>query len=480
MLRSGEGRSQYDDTGGAWQQSIGLNAFLGDDTSRFLVATTAAPTRLDSGGTTITDTPIAYTFDPRFSNNYMYLLGSGGRFYSVFSNSTLAVIRPQSTLTAINAPTGGMATGTDSGGNSYLFYGRDSRLGRWDFNTADSATHWNESTVLNSSPLHPMHKVFNTIWFGNKFTLGAIPLSSLLNDAGSIAAVVTAQVTIDNANSTITAIGDDGRYVIFASTVLEQDSDSTAQDARIFWYPAVGINWDWEVTIKGERAIRAIVRNSLGTFAIGEQSIYQLVFGQPAKLVRTFGTADAIHFDPLIDGAGRPNSATQFGDSLIFGQQGAVFGKRYPAEPVSFSHPLQGHNGNVSMIAPDFQKNKVFVGTDTNRLYNYDMTTAGNTANSYKTRWFDLGAQVSIMRMEIELPAGVAASDVCGVTVETPDGKTASFTLSQANLSSARRYYAKIPLKPTLIGAQVRITLTPSAGAPKLGSITLYGHANLE
>jgi hypothetical protein len=479
-LRTGEGRSQYDDTGGVWQQSIGLNAFLSDDNARFLCATTATPTQIDSIATYIQDTPIAYALDTRPNNAYMYVLGNSGRFYSILYGGTIATIRPQSTLTAVNYPTGGMAFGTDVNGTSYLFLCRGARLVRWDLNTADSATHWNESTVLNTADVHPMHKFSSTIYFGNGYSLGAIPLTSSLNDVGSIAAVNTSVVKIDNANLTITAIGDDGRYVVFAASLVQQNSFSAASDVRIFWYSGVGINWDWEVTIKGERSIRAIVQNSLGTFAIGEQNIWQLAFGQQAKLVRTFDTADAIHFDPSTESTFVANGAAQFGDALIFGQRGAVYGKRNPREPVTFSHPLQGHTGNIYMIAPDFLKSKIYVGTDNNKLWLYDMSTAGTTSNSWKTRWFDLKQQMSISRLEIEMPQGIGASDVLGVVVETPDGKTATASLSQTTMSASRRYYPKIPLKGNLIGAQVRFTFTPSAGSPKFGGVSLYGRPNTE
>jgi len=144
------------------------------------------------------------------------------------------------------------------------------------------------------------------------------------------------------------------------------------------------------------------------------------------------------------------------------------------------SHPLQGHTDNISMIEPNFVPDKIYVGTEDSKLWVYDMTTAGYTSNSQITRWFDLGQRCTISRVEVELPAGVAASDVLGLKVEVASGKSCTLSLSQTTLTSDRRTIAVFPLKPTLNGAQVRFTFTPSAGAPKFGAISLYGHPTRE
>src|SRR5262249_46853650 len=141
------------------------------------------------------------------------------------------------------------------------------------------------------------------------------------------------------------------------SRILDTTND-TAASTRVIWY-STGSNWDWEATFEGEVAIQAIIRNALGTFAIAEQGIYQLAFGQQPKLLRTFGSADSIVFGGYFTSSGaRPQCGAPFGDSLMFGERAAVFGKRSPNEPVTFSHPLYGHtdeggdSGIISLIAP--------------------------------------------------------------------------------------------------------------------------------
>lgn len=475
-LRSGIGRSQYDDTGALWQQAIGFNPFLIDDNSRFLGAITATPTRI--GSADFTDIPLAYT--PVFygSNAAMCILGSSGRFYIVFSDNTYVVVRPQSVLTALSNATGGMAPVIDSGGNSYVFACCRQDLVRWDLDTADSGTHWNVgNNGLTLSNHHPMKRVFNYTYFGNGNYLGRIDHTKLHNQATTLTNVDFTLINFGT-DQIVTTIGEDGRYTLIATSKSFDEATSATTDARIVWYPNIGVNWDWEVTLKGERAIRAIVRNALGTFAICEQNIYQLVFGEQPKLIRPFDILDAPGgaFNAIVTTVGpRANASAPYGNAMIFGKRGAVFGKRYPSEPLTFSHPLQGHTSTISMIAPDFVKDKIFVGTEDSKFWVYDMTSAGSTSNSQVTDWIDLGAQFLISALEIELPQGIGSSDVLGIKVEVRSGDSCTLSLSQTTVASRDRTNLRRPIKPTLKGSQVRFTFTPSAGSPKFGSLSLYG-----
>lgn len=480
-LRSGVARSQYDDTEGIWQQAIGLNAFLASDTARFLIAATAAPTRI--GASDFTDIPLAAAIVFYSGNAALCVLGSSGRFYLVFADNTYDIVRPQSVLTALTNPTGGMAPVTDSGGNSYLFLCLRQMLVRWDLNIADSATHWNDSSNgLSNTNHHPMHRVFDQTYFGNGRYLGSIPHGALQNQSTTLVNVQF-QLIDFGADQTVTAIGDDGRYAVVAMSRQFDETTSATTDARIVWYPNVGINWDWEVTLKGERAVRQIIRNALGTFAICEQNTYQLAFGAQPKLVRPYDVADSPGgaFNAIAQGVGpRANCAAPMGDSTIFGKRGAVFGKRYPTEKVTFSHPLQGHTSDISMIVPDFVKDKVFVGTEDSKFWVYDLTAAGATSGSWVTRWFDLKTPHLLTKIQMEMPQGIGASDVLGIKVEVPSGDSCTVSLSQSTISTKKRTNPWLTLKGNLQGSQVRFTFTPSAGTPKFGALSLYGKPTRE
>ncbi len=481
MLRSGVARSQHDSTEGIWQSAIGLNPFLEDDAARFLCATTASPTRI--GSADFTDIPIAYAIVFYSTNAAMAVLGASGRFYLVFSDGTYVVVRPQSILTALTNPTGGMVPVTDSGGNSYLFFACRQDLGRWNLNTADSAAHWNiNNNGLANTNHHPMKRVFDQVYFGNGRYLGTIPLTSLHNQATTFTNI-NFQLIDFGADQTVTAIGDDGRYALVAMSRQFDETTSAETEARIVWYPNVGINWDWEVTLKGERAVRSIIRNSLGTFAICERNTYQLAFGAQPKLVRNFSTSDSPGgaFNAISQGVGpRVNIAAPFGDAMVFGKRGAMFGKRFPTEGVTFSHPLQGHTSDISMVAPDFVKDKIFVGTEDSKFWSYDLTAAGASSNSYVTHWLDLGQRCSLGKLQVEMPAGIGASDTLGIKVEVPSGEYTTVTLSQALIAAKRRNDPMLLLKGNLQGSQVRLTFTPSAGTPKFSTLTLYGRPTAE
>jgi hypothetical protein len=472
FLRTGSARSEHDEKGGAWVDAIGLNPFIADDNYRFLLATTATPTRI--GSTEITDIPIAYATDHRNDANAMYILGGDGRFYRVLSGSdSVTVVRPQSTLTAITGPTGGMVGASDSGGNEYLFLCRATRLVRWNYDTGDSTSHWNESTAIEDTPFHPMLKLFDSIYFGNKYKLGRIPLDETLNDAGSLANVETEVCRIDNADMTITALGTDGRYLIFAANVLGQSSSIYTTEARVFWY-ATGSNWEYEATLKGERAIRAIIKTAIGTFAIGDQTIYELNFGLTPRLVHTFPSADNITYDAA-SGNFRANGAAPYGDSVIFGNRGAIFGKRFPTEPITFSHPLQGHTGNISMIAPDFVKPLIYVAGENDTLWKYDMSSAGSNATAYTTRWLDLNDEYNVMRLEIEMPEGIGASDSTSIVVVGANASSDTITISQNTIPAADRYFVRVNVPPAVRSSKIKLQVTQSAGTPKFGAIHVLG-----
>lgn len=473
FLRTGEARSRHDEQGGAWESAIGLNPFIPDDAYRFLLATTAPAERIGDG--TITDTPIAFARDPgsNTSGKIGYILGDDGRFYRKLTSGEIATIRPQSTLTAITNPRGGMAPVVDVNNNKYIFLARRDALVRWDLDDADDASHWNETNALHSCEHHPFRRLFDSTFFGNGYSLGRIPHDAALDDSG-LANVEFDALRVGDFLEFITALGDDGRYLLIGVSRNVDESLNPVTDARILWYSGVGPNWEWEVTLKGERAVRAIVRNALGVFAIGEQTIYQLSFGQPPKLVRTFPSADSISSTFLSTGQ-RANAAAPFGDSMLFGMRAAAFGKRFPSEHITFSHPIHGMTGNVSMIVPDFEKNIVLLGTDDDKLWEIDMTEPGASENTYRTRWIPLAQLSSIAYAEIDLPEGLGEEDAMTLTLEVPSGQTYPITLTQAAVNEDQRTLACIALDQALKGLKVRLSLTQSAGAPRMGGITLYG-----
>lgn len=481
-LRTGEARSKHDNDGGAWESALGLNPFLSNDAFRFLIATTAAPTRV--GEEEIEDIPIAFA-NPDLSNPTSgdgFLLGNAGKFYRVTPDDEVTVIRPQTTLTALTNPTGGMTTLKDADDNEYAFLATFDKLVRWDFDDEDSTDHWNEGNALHGAWQHPFHHLFDSEFFGNRNYLGRIPLDAVHDQSTTLSNVEFEALRVGDDGEVITAIGDDGRYLIAAiSRVLDATND-TANRTRLIWYSGVGDNWEWEATFEGEVAVQAIVRNALGVFAIAEQGIYQISFGQQPKLLRTFSSSDSILFGGYFTSSGaRPQCAAPFGDAVIFGQRAAVFGRRAPSEAVTFSHPLFGHtdeeedNGNISLIVPDFVKGKVHVGTNDGKFWVYDLTMAGSSSNENVTRWIDLNAEFTLMSVEIELPEGIGEEDVQTLKIEVPSGESVTVTISQDTVDERYRYRARLTLDPNLIGSRVRFTLTQSDGTPRLGGICLYG-----
>lgn len=354
-LRTGEARSKFDDQGGLWAQAIGLNAFISDDAYRFLLATTKAPTQ--RGADEITDIPIAYFRRPHTGQSqYTYIIGDTGRVYKLdTTDGTVTVIRPQNTLTALTGPMGS-ATQVIAG-DEFAIIPVSNKIVVWDYDEADDTSHWDDSTSgISASFATPFHHLFDSAFFGNGGFLGRIPLDKA--DKSSLLSSIEKESLNFHTGSSgqeVSALGDDGRYLIIGISVNVRDGDTTSSnEARLLWYSGVGPNWEWETTIPGERMIRAIVRTAIGVFAIGEQTIYQIAFGSVPKLVRTFSSDDAITFNGVTSpwSPGRGTLAAPFGDSFIFGKRGAIFGKRFPTEPVTLSHPLPSPGSDSASSRP--------------------------------------------------------------------------------------------------------------------------------
>lgn len=461
VLRSGRARSQFDDDGGIWDDATGINPYLDNASYRGVIAITAAPT--DITGSTVVDIPFAYAKDERGSTNFMYILGGSGHFYSVNVNKAVTDLRSG---TPITSPSNGMFIfqSRHASAAATMFYLRESHIGTWDL-SGTYATGWNDTAqAITSCAHHPTHKLFDTQFFGNKNALGRV-----YDDGTATPAYDTNALDFDK-QETITALGDDGRYLIIATGRLVNDSYNTKHGVRIAWY-LNGDSWEWETFIPNESAVRAIRRTPSGVYAICKNATYRIAYGLEPEPIATHPSDEAIPFDSL--NYGHVQAAAVLGDGVIFGAKGTAIAEPEPRANRIVYSPLQGHTGDISLLVPDFISGTMFVGTRSSKLYWYDLTAAGTSASQKTTRYIDLGGYYHIGRIDVTLPNGIGASDSMAFEIIGTDGSATARTITQANFGD--KGFVSIYLPAQVTTAKVKIGVTMSAGTPSFSALALYG-----
>lgn len=470
-LTSGRARGKHDLRGGVWDTAQGMNPGINDDTYRGLVAMTASPTNLT--GSVVEDTPIAYCIDRRNSTNNLYIMGDAGHFYNVDVNLTVTDLRDGANVIPSTTSNGMFLFQPRAATVSTLFYMRNSRIGSWDI-SGTYPTGWNDTLVtITDSKIHPVHRLFDTVYWGNKSTIGKT------YDDGSATPAHDTNVLDFDGREVVTALGDDGRYLIAATAQVTQDSYNTFHSVRLVWWAtnsANGSSWEWETLLPNETAVTKIIGTPLGVLAYTERACYQIAIGVRPKLVYTFDSDESVLFDPL--NYSFSDSAQPFSDGAIVGKKGTVFARPFPnAESPAIYNPIHGHTGNISLVVPDFKKDTLFFGTDSDRLYSINLAGAGADSNeTWTTRFFDLGAEYHLDRIDVSMPNAIGGSDAMSISVLGNGTSRALHTVNEAN-NAENEYYLRMHFadKGTLLTDRVRFSFQLTGGLPSFSRIVLYG-----
>jgi hypothetical protein len=464
-LRTGRNRGPMME-GGAWESAIGLNPYLESDTYRGLMAITPAPT--DKTGSVVVDIPSAYVKDERGSTYDLCMLGSAGHFYSVTAAEVVTDLRSG---TPIDSPANGMMIFQPKAASSpTLLFGRTTRIGTWDL-SGSYPTGWNDVAYNpGETTLHrPMHRFLDRVFYGNKYKIGQFA------DDGTATIEHTANVLDMEKQETVTALSDDGRYLVIATARIISDSYDGLNRVRILFWGTNTSSWDWETTIPNETSIRGMKRVGDVVYAVGKRGLYALAFGAEAQMVYSFDDDETIAFDAL--DYNHVQSIAAWGDGVIFGKLATAFSRFLPGTDRMVFNPLHGQTGSISLIISDFLENKVYVGTRTSKLYSFNMASAGATAAdiSQRTRFFKLDREYHIQRLEIDLPNGIGASDSMTIAVGGDGGSNVVTLPAITQARYGNRHFLSIPFPRQITTTNVRISVTMSAGAPSFSSMSLWG-----
>jgi hypothetical protein len=460
-LRTGRARSPFDDTSGIWQNAQGLNPYIESDTYRGLMALSHAPT--DLTGSVIVDIPVAYCKDERGSTYNLYMMGLSGHFYSVTVNEVVTDLRSG---TPINAPANGMAIYQPRAAAApTLLFARETRIGTWDL-SGTYATGWSDTTYNpGTTTVHrPFHRLFDRLYYGNKQYVGSF------TDDGTATIVHTTQALNLDGQDTVTALGDDGRYLVIATTRTITESYNGLGRTRILFWDTSKSTWDWETTIPNETAIRAIKQVGGTVYAVGKRGVYTLAFGSDPRLLYAFDSDETVAYDPT--NYNHAQSIAAWGDGVIFGKLATAVSKFLPGAQRAVFNPLQGFTGDIGLIIPDFLENKTHITTRSSKFYSIPMDTSGTSATPIVTRSISLGGKASISRILIDLPNGINGSDDMTITVIGTDSST-SVQITQAKYGNKTSLDIELP--KAIITTRVKLSFTMTAGVPSFGDVSLWG-----
>lgn len=463
-LRTGRSRGKFM-PGGLWDNAIGLNPYLESDSYRGVVA--LSPDPVDKTGSVIVDIPTAYCKDERGSTYDLYILGGSGHFYNVTAAEVVTDLRSG---TPIDTPANGMAIMQPRAASSpTLLFARQTRIGTWNLSGTYS-TGWND-TAYNpgtTTAHRPMHRFLDRVYYGNKQYVGEF------SDDGTSTIAHEAQALDIEGTETVTAIDDDGRYlVVGASHVVTESYGGMPRCRVLFWDAAArASSWAWEITIPNESSIRGMKREGNFIHVIGARAQYAVQFAGTFEVLQTFDSDETIPFDST--SYGHPQAIASWGQGVIFGKLGTALSKFLPNTDRIVYNPLRGFTGDISLIIPDFLQGKIHIGTRSSKFYSASVASAGASATPIVTRIVPLGGWYTLSRLDIDLPNGIAGSDVIQIQMQ---GKHGTETVQLPNITQAKygdKHYLSIPFK-NLVTADVRLSFTLSAGVPSFSHVALWG-----
>lgn len=433
---------------GLWQSAPGLNPFLTPGLLR------TQGDVVDLTASVIVDIPLCSVAD----GTLLYILGSGGRIYQIADVNTVPVVTEKKN--GISNIVKGVAIFQPQGGTKYLYYWQEGQIGRWDL----SATYVdNQYTGLQSSTHHPVHKMFDEVYYGNKDRIGR------LKDDGAAGVTHTTNVLNFPTESTVTALSDDGTYLIAALT-KSTGSTSLYTSSKVIFWDKYASSWNREWTIN-DPIISALQEKNGLIYAYGSRGVYVFNFSTPPQQIRTDITA--IY--------GYPQQVGLINDAVVLSNY--TYGKMRPGVPNALFNPYRGMTGTVTMVASGASSNFVYFGTSSSKLYYYVNDTgasAGNTA-PITSSYINLGDRYQITAIDVLRDIPLTSGERFRIDLRT----SALASQTTFNEISYTNQGAKelIRVLPAAVGGasagpvcnSVSVEINPIYGSMRIKQIDLYG-----
>lgn len=407
--------------------------------------------------------------------NGMIMACSDNKIYKLLLSGGVPSGSLSAALTVANTLTGGLVVFTDSTNIVHLFYRQSGHIGRYTPSGPTQTDTWQAATTDYFGTLY-VHYGLNKIIFGN----GAGKIGTIASDL----TVNLSALTFD-AQSVVSALSDDGVYVIAAITRnLTADPDVLVDSRIVFWDGSVttGFLRDYPIT---DPLIYSIQKTPVGVFAFGLTGIWQVSFDGVKKIfshspgMHTATGASVIHY-------GRATSF--FSDALIWGGQvgsstaRAVksLGKLDSAALLAYLHPILGTaSKNITRIDGQISKGYIFVADDTPQLKYYPVGSGTpQTGVSAQSIYLSFAQPVDITHIDVVFGEPLASGDTLDLDVfRDEDNAVTDFgSVSYDSAKTIRRFQFKNQNGGALsVDQQISLLLTFTSGAVKIKYIEVFG-----
>lgn len=444
------------DRGGLWYKADGVNVFRDTTASSVeagLLQSSPTPTDISS---TIAGIPTDYAID----GTDMWFVTSGGDIGKVD-------LTTDSNCTVVETSITNMGTGCEmfqtSGGSKYLYYfNGNTQIGRHDLSTTQTDA-W--ATGLNSTKTRPIVKFKDRLYYGNVTTVGSIYGSTPSNDTN---------VLDLPADMLITALEDDGTFLVIAATTNTALNSTVYGNTRVYFWDTNQSSWTREFEIP-DTFITALRRVGDRIYAVGGRGLWVFSYQSRPQKIRSLDTGD-------VPGSNYHGAISSINNAVIWGGGGN-------SEVLSYGEMMQGigvnnvlhmpyaystDNARTTMIAADVRTNKMYTGTANNNLYRWDLTSGGQTGISGETVYIPMPYKAHIREVELILGEPMASGDSLNIDLQADEDVAATDwgTAAYATQGAVKRVILRKSKRDV---ENLKMILNFNGGNVKIKRINVYG-----
>lgn len=457
---------------GIWAGSAaGINPFINPQrASATFGLLQAAPAVTDLTASVIVDAPIGWVNDYAVNGDQTLYIQGTGTLYSLnlVTNSSLTAIHTIANMAngvAVFQPNKGASSST-----KYLYYWQKTQIGRFDLTTNYVDAQY---TGLQDTVHHPTHRLFDTIFYGNKDRLGS------LRDDGSQGVTHTTNDLDFGSDYICTTLSDDGSYLVIGIT---KNSGAVGQNptyntTKILFWDTNSSSWEKEWDLDAPDII-SIKKKGSTLYALTSTGLFVFNYSTPPQKVYSLAYTDAASVNSTYGGH---YSMDVLGEGVIWGDDTRLhyYGKMTPDSPIGYHQLFSVPSGTAFVVCASARQNTLYAGTTTPKFGYYDYSSNGtpDTGVSAESIYIDLLNRYSIERIDVILGSKLASGDALNIGIASVE-ETSLVDYGGTDAVSFANFGAKsrCRLEGTSLEAEnLIIKPTFTSGAVKIKRIDIWG-----
>jgi len=346
------------------------------------------------------------------------MLGSGGNFYSIpLTTPDAAPTNLRSGANVITNPAIGMGVYK---GN--MLYAQLGQIGAWNMSNDAYPTGWTDNAYTGLQTTysdHQMHTFKDRIYVVNAGYIAMLP------DATSGA--ITNMIDFSS-EYRAKCLSDDGQFLVIGISQATGNANTIMNKAKIcFWDTTDPNSWqrEWELP---EPDIISILRDDISMIAICPRGVYRFAYDmQPKKIMPMVLAGTSTNVYPYI-GTSWMNIVCWAGADISIANDKVVYayGSPTPDFPPVLIKPVMGLTGNITTIKGDAIYSRLYIATDTPKLYRVNLGGTAATSVSAQTIFLNLGAKFNIQKITITFAKALASGDSLNLDVASDYNATAT------------------------------------------------------